>query len=100
MTIKVLTCRAGDWCNSEGKPMDNYKLVPLEYVGNVDSINHIKGKLEEMIPKDAEVVTDYNPHFSVHLNQYGWATTYAYVLATALVPRNKAEETKDGDREQ
>jgi len=99
MTVKVLAARAGDWCNSENKPMDTYNLVPLEYIGRVYSLDAMKGRLEEMIPKDAEVVTDYSPSFSFQkCSPYTADCFHICLLATALVPRNKAGEAGDRDK--
>ena len=102
MTVKVLASRAGDWCNSEGKPMDNYVLTPIKYIGTTSSLDHIEALIAERAPKDTEIIADYNPNFSVveHSSVFLPDTIHVYATATALVPRKKAEETKDGDREQ
>jgi hypothetical protein len=76
---KILTASAGEYVESRGKKLSDYEMRGVHYEQHMGDVSGIAGA--EVIPEDAEVVTDlrvaYNPGFKI------------YVDGTALIPKSE-----------
>lgn len=93
---RVLSVRARDYCESVGKRLEDYTMQGVNRISTVDNFpveERVPEKFLEIVPEEAEIVTDYNT--SVALAKYnneglGGTKCLSYIVSasgTALIKK-------------
>jgi len=81
---KILNVTPTEYCTSVGKELNEYELIGVHVGAGINQL--LIEEFQKVVPKDAEVVVGYTPHYSYSL---GFITKGLVQQSegTALIPK-------------